>query len=110
VVWPSPRAPSSPCAPHPRSPSVSSSLSCTAPPPQLSLTSASAHLSVSSLPLPLPPPTSISLSMVEEDNVLKAVRRGVASDYRLTLRRLKREARRSLMNFKKIKTEAQSSR
>jgi hypothetical protein len=34
-------------------------------------------------------------------NVFKAVRRGVASDYRLILRRLKREARRRLMNFKK---------
>jgi len=37
-----------------------------------------------------------------QTNVFKAVRRGVASDYRLTLRRLKREARRRLMNL--IKT------
>jgi hypothetical protein len=39
-------------------------------------------------------------------NVFKAVRRGVASDYRLTLRRLKCEARRRLMNLRKSKTAA----
>jgi hypothetical protein len=33
--------------------------------------------------------------------VIKAVRRGVATDYRLTLRRLKREARRRLKNLSK---------
>ena len=38
---------------------------------------------------------------VGEDNVFKAVRRGEASDYRLTLRRLRREARRRLTDLRK---------
>jgi len=43
------------------------------------------------------------LDMVLLDNimVIKAVRRGVASDYRLTLKRLNREARRRLTNLRK---------
>jgi len=62
VVWPSPRAPSSPCAPHPRSPSASLHLSPVLPAAATLFSLPSPPISVSSLPfrLRLHPPLSLS--------------------------------------------------